>query len=304
VTSSIMTRKAVTVAALTFLAWSSACAANPNGKGMLVKAKEAYAKKGFIASVQILNKITPKTAEVIYWVWKNEKEIGRLADPGSKHSASPHHKYYLYAQNHPEYLRYDEILGGAYTPTLKRYEELKALFPQSEYLGTVLFELVEYAYQTYSEGGLNEQGRISMISKYQRFINRYPQHPYVTKAQKEIEDLEGGNDTRKRLGFVVGGESMLLPYGRRFNVDQKMHKKYVDEWIESGPYREFGIEVFVGTKGRMKKGILDRFNIPKNVKRHMQDLLENGRLIVFSEAAFRKKDWQGPKFLVFQPKTD
>ena len=248
--------------------------------------------------------MTPKTAEVIYWLWKNEKEIGSLADGRSRDTASPYHKYYLYAQNHPEYLSYDEILGGAYTPTRKRYEELKALFPQSEYAGTILFELVEYAYQRYSEGGLNEQGRISMIGKYQRFINRYPQHPYVTKSQKEIEDLEEGNETRKRLGFVVGGESMLLGYERRFNIDQKVYKKYVDEWIKSGPYREFGIEVRGGTKGRMKKGILDRFNIPENVKRDMQDLLENGRLIVFSEAAFRKRDWQGPKFLVFQPKTD
>jgi len=108
VTSWIMTRKTVTVVALTFLVGFSACTGNSTGQKMLMKAKEAHEKRDFIASVQILNKITPKTAEVIYWHWKNEKEIGSLADGRSRDKPAPpkmsqeqtrpHHVFY--SSNH------------------------------------------------------------------------------------------------------------------------------------------------------------------------------------------------------------
>jgi hypothetical protein len=265
-------------------------------EGLFTIAQELNEEGDYISSAEILETIKPRTAEVIYWLWESEKEIGRLADPSSRDPASPQHKYYLYAQNHPEYLRYDEVFGGEYTPTRKRYEEIHNLFPKSEYAGFIFFELIDYTYAAFSEGGLDEGGRISLISEYQKFINRYPQHPYVQKAKQEIESLEKWEQKFETLGFKVSGESMLLPYEEKFNIDQKVYRIYVNEWLESGWYREYPIEILVG------KQELNRFDIPGSAKRGIHNLLEGGNLVVMSEAAFQKREWHGPKFLVFEPK--
>ncbi|MFQ5960318.1 MAG: hypothetical protein ACE5MG_02905, partial [Candidatus Methylomirabilales bacterium] len=262
-------------------------------EGLLTMAQELYEEGDYVRSVELLETVTPRTEEVIYWLWKNEKEIGRLAGPGSGEDVSP---YYVYAQNHPEYLSYNEVFGGEYTPTRKRYEELKASFPRSEYTGTVLFELIEYEYAAFSEGGLDEEGRLALISSYQKFINRYPQHTLVKKAEQEIEALEKWGQKFETLGFEVGRESMLAPYEKRINIDQQVYRFYVNEWLESGWFREYPIEILLG------KEELDRFNIPGSAKRGIQILLEDGYLIVISEAAFQRREWQGPKFLVFEPK--
>ena len=267
----------------------SSVAASFEDEGPLVVAKELYEEADYISSVEILETFKPRTAEVIYWLWKNEKAVGRLADPTSRDPASPQHKYYRYAQNHPAYLTYDEVFGGEYIPTRKRYEELKARFPRSEYTGTVLFELIEYDYAAFSEGGMGEDGRLALISEYQRFINRYPLHPYAAKAKQEVGALE------KKEG-VVGGESMLLPYEKRFNIDEIVYELYVNKWLAAGWYREYPIEILVG------KEDLNRFNIPGTTKKGIQTLLKDGYLIVISEAAFQKRAWLGPKFLVFEPK--
>lgn len=259
-------------------------------------AKDLYNAGEYIVAIEVLETVEPRTAEVIYWLWANEKKIGRLADPGSRDSASPQHKYYLYAQSHPEYLRYDESFGGQYIPTRKRYEEIHDLFPQSEYAGLILFELIDYDRAAFSEGGLDEQGRMSLISMYQKFLNRYPQHPYVPKAKQEIESLEKWKEKADGLGVKVKDESMLLPYEEKFNVDQQLYHLYVNEWLGSGWFREYPIQLMVGTTR------LDDFNIPGSAKKGIQNLLEGGNLIVMSEAAFQNRDWQGPKFLVFEPK--
>ena len=262
-------------------------------EGLLTMAQDLYKEGNYIQSVELLETVTPRTDEVIYWLWKNEKEIGRLARPDAGEDVSP---YYVYAQNHPEYLRYNEVFGGEYRPTRKRYEELSASFPRSEYTGTVLFELIEYDYAAFSEGGLNEEGRLALISSYQRFINRYPQHTQVKKAEEEIKALEKWGQKFEGLGFEVGRESMLAPYKEKVNVDQQLYRLYVNEWLASGWFREYPIEMLFG------KTELDHFNMPGSAKRGIQILLEEGYLIVISEAAFQKREWQGPKFLVFEPK--
>lgn len=151
---------------------------------------------------------------------------------------------------------------------------------------------------------MDEKGRITLISQYQRFINRYPMHPYAIKAQEEINDLAMSPEEKfKELGFVVGGESLLLPYERKFSIDKKIYKKYLDEWFKSGPYREFDIAVIEGDK-KIKKNVLAGFDIPADIKNTIQDLLEKGKLIFLSEAAFKNKDWQSEKFLVFDPKIN
>lgn len=279
--------------------------ANNNDRETLKRAKELYEKKDFIVSVQVLEKIKDKDAEAIYWLWKNEKEIGGFTGPGASDKNHPNHEYYQYVKNHPEYFGYDEALGGQYTPTDKRYQEISSLFPESEYAGSILFEMItEYIYPMLSEGGLDEDGRLYLISGYQQFINRYPHHPRATKAQEEIKNLEILPEKMlKELGFVVGGESMLLPYEKKFMIDHEAYKKYVDEWIKSGHYREFGIKVFTGIKGKMKKDILATFDISEDIKKTLQAHLEEGKLIMFSVAALKKKDWHGPKFLVFSPKV-
>jgi hypothetical protein len=265
--------------------------------GPLGAAKDLYDAGDYIGAIEALETVEPRTAEVIYWLWANEKEIGRLADPASRDGTSPQHKYYLYAQSHPEYLMYDEFFGGQYTPTRTRYEEIHDLFPQSEYAGLIFFELIEYDYAAFSEGGLDERGRMSLISMYQTFINRYPQHPYVPKAKQEIEGLERWGQKFEGLGFKVSDESMLRPYEEKFDIDQQLYRLYVNEWLASGWFREYPIELMVGTTR------LDAFNIPGSTKRGIHNLLEGGNLIVMSEAAFQKRDWQGPKFLVFEPKS-
>lgn len=263
---------------------------------LLVSVKDLYDVGEYIEAIEILETIEPRTAEVIYWLWANEKEIGRLAGPDSRDSASLQHKYYLYAQSHPQYLMYDEFFGGQYTPTRERYEEIHTLFPQSEYAGLILFELIAYDRAAFSEGGLDEQGQMSLISMYQKFVNRYPQHPYVPKAKQEIESLEKWGQKAEDPGFQVRDESMLLPYEEKFSVDRQLYRLYLREWLGSGWYREYPIKLMVGTAR------LDDFNIPGSTKKGIQNLLEGGNLIVMSEAAFQKRDWQGPKFLVFEPK--
>ncbi len=260
---------------------------------LLTMGQDLYKEGKYIQSVELLETVTPRTGEVIYWLWKNEKEIGRLAGRDAGADVSP---YYVYAQNHPEYLRYNEVFGGEYRPTRKRYEELQASFPRSEYTGTVFFELIGYDYAAFSEGGLNEKGRLALISSYQRFINRYPQHPRVKKAKEEIEALEKWGQKFEELGFEVGRESMLAPFTEKVNVDQQLYRLYVNEWLASGWFREYPIEMLFG------KTELAHFNMPGSAKRGIQVLLEEGYLIVISEAAFQKREWQGPKFLVFEPK--
>lgn len=262
-------------------------------EGLLTMAQDLYKEENYIQSVELLETLTPRTDEVIYWLWKNEKEIGRLARPDAGEDVS---SYYVYAQNHPEYLRYNEVFGGEYRPTRKRYEELQASFPRSEYTGTVFFELIEYDYAAFSEGGLNEEGRLALISSYQRFINRYPEHALVKKAKEEIEGLEKWGQKFEGLGFEVDRGSMLAPYTEKVNVDQQLYRLYVNEWLASGWFREYPIEMLYGKKE------LDHFNMPGSAKRGIQVLLEEGYLIVISEAAFQRPEWQGPKFLVFEPK--
>lgn len=273
-------------------------------KDVIERAKDLYNQKDYIGSAEILEGIKKKDPEMIYWLWKNEKEIGGFTGPHAGDKNHPDHKYYEYAQSYPEYFVYSEILSGQYIPTSKRYKEISNLFPESEYAGSILFELIsEYDYPMFSEGGLDERGRITLISEYQRFINRYPQHRYVIKAQEEIRNLEIlPEKMSKELGFIVGGESMLLPYENKFMIDHEAYKKYVDEWIKSGHYREFGIKVFAGSKEKMERDILP-FDIPRDAKKTIQTLLEEEKLIMFSETAFKNKDWKGPKFLVFEAKT-
>ncbi len=100
----------------------------------------------------------------------------------------------------------------------------------------------------------------------------------------------------------MANESMLMRYGRRFQIDEVKYRKYIDEWLKSGPYREFGIEVLVGRRDWMR--FLNRFDIPKNTKRSLLVLLRSGKLVLFSEAAYRNKEWQGPKVVVFDPKAN
>lgn len=267
-------------------------------EGPFDMARELYEAGDYIGSVETLEAIEPRTDEVIYWLWKNEREIGRLADPSARDAESPQYTYYLYAQNHPEYLSYDEVRGGTYTLTRRRYEELKARFPRSEYTGTVLFELIEHDHVTLSGDGLDEGSRLALISAYQEFLNRYPQHPHATRAKQEIGALEKWEvKLEKKEEGKPGGGSMLLPYEARFNIDRMVFKLYVNEWLKSGWYREYPVKVIVGTER------LDGFNIPESTKKGIQNLLEGGNLIVISEAAFQGIGWQGPKFLVFEPRA-
>jgi hypothetical protein len=292
----IASRKAILSLLIVVVVNLSAVPAWCDSVGVLGAAKDLYDAGDYIGAIEILETVEPRTAEVLYWLWANEKEVGRLADPDSRDSASPQHKYYLYAQSHPRYLMYDEFFGGQYTTTRERYEEIHNLSPQSEYAGLISFELIEYDRAVFSEGGLDERGRMYLISMYQKFVNRYPQHPYVPKAKQEIEGLEKWGQTSEGLGYKVRDESMLLPYEEKFAVDRQLYRLYVNEWLGSGWFREYPIELMVGTTR------LDDFNIPGSAKRGIQNLLEGGNLIVMSEAAFQKRDWKGPKFLVFEPK--
>ncbi len=150
---------------------------------------------------------------------------------------------------------------------------------------------------------MDEGGRVYLISQYQEFVNHYPQHPYVSKAQEQIEDLVRSPQKQlERFGYVMANESMLMRYGRRFQIDEDKYRKYIDEWLKSGPYREFGIKVLVGRRDWMR--FLNRFDIPKNTKKSLFVLLRSGKLVLFSEAAYRNKEWQGPKEVIFDPKAN
>lgn len=270
------------------------CVAFADVDETLKKAQALYEQKDYLGSILILEAVKDKNAQAVYLIWKNEKEIGQRTDPPSRDESSPNFKYYQYAKTHPEYFEDNEAMGGEYTPTSKRYEEIKSLFPNSEYVGSIYFEFIdEYVYPTFSEGGLDGEGRFYLISTYQKFINQHPQDTYTSKAKERLEYLETRDfsDTAASLGFE-----------KRFSIDSKAYKKYVREWLKSGPHREYAIEIFAGKNGKMQEGTLDRFNIPEHVKREIQRLLESGKMVIVSEAAFKNKDWQGPKFLVFDHK--
>ena len=297
-------RKLAATLSLIFCVSLFLLAQSPNDKDLLEKAKALYGQEDFITSVETLLRIEAKTAEVIYWLWQNEKKIGHLADPPSRDEDNSHHRYFQHAKNHPEHFQYCEACGGEYIPTNRRIEEIKSLFPQSEYVGTIVFEdIEENVSPMLSEGGLDEGGRVYLISQYQKFVNQYPQHPFVSEAQEQIEDLVRSPQKQlEKFGFVMANESMLMGYGRRFQIDEDKYKKYIDEWLKSGPYREFGIEVLEGRRDWMR--FLNRFDIPKNTKKSLLVLLRSGKLVLFSEAAYKNEDWQGPKALVFDPKAN
>lgn len=265
-------------------------------KEMLERAKTLYEQKNYIASVDILEKIKDKSAEVIYWIWKNEKEIGTLADLPSRKETDPNHKYYLYVNKHQEYFYYYEP-DGNYQPRYKRYQEISSLFPDSDYAGSIFYELIEYDQLYYFEGGeeaLNADERVRLISKYQRFLNKYPDHPRTHEARKQIKQLEELGDVRDL------GSYFIIFYGDNFVVSWERYEGYLKEWMKAGRYREYGIEV-IPSKIIMKK-VLPGLNIPEDSKKTIEGLIEKGKLIIISEAAFKNKDWQGPKFLVFEPK--
>ena len=300
-------RKLAATLSLIFCVSLFLLAQSPNDKGLLEKAKALYEQEDFTASVETLLRIEAKTGEVIYWLWKNERKIGNLASsPGAQDEAHPLFKYYEYVQSHPKYLTRNAAMGNTYTPTRRRYEEIANLFPESDSAGSILFERTEdYVYPRLSEDGLDEEGRVYLITQYQMFINRFPRHTYSERARKRIELFEEPPEARyRRLGlpFIFDRPSMVRRYERKFNIDQELYKSYLEQWLKSGPYREFGIEVLVGRRNWMR--FLNRFDIPKNTKESLLALLRSGKLVLFSEAAYRNKEWQGPKVVVFDPKAN
>jgi len=159
------------------------------GEPLLEAALGLYMKKDFLGSVKILEGIENKNDRGIYLIWKNEKEIGRLADPSSRDPINPNNKFYKYVKPHPEYSSYYEQ-SGSFSPTEKRYQEITQLFPESEYGGVIFYDLIEEEYLSFSEDGLSNSGRLELISQYQGFVNKYSKHPNAVKAENNIEWFE------------------------------------------------------------------------------------------------------------------
>ncbi len=270
-------------------------AQSPNDKDLLGKAKALYKKKDYVGSVQTLERIEPRTAEVIYWLWKNEGEIGWRAGIGEQLGETDrHHKDYLYVKNHPEYFDRNEASGVDFNPTRKRLDEIKTSFPCSKFIGSITFERLHKVIRiVYWEDTLDEEGRNTLVSYYQQFLNEYPGHHYTEEAQKQVNLLEKFENLHSYSPAF---------YRRKFHVSEERYRQYVANWLKSGPYREKGIEVIPGEK--IMENILPSLEIPEHARKQIRKLVQNGKLIVISAAAFHNKQWSGEKFLVFDRKAN
>ncbi len=270
-------------------------AQSPNDKDLLEKAKALYKKKDYVGSVQTLERIEPRTAEAIYWFWKNEGEIGWRASIGEQLGETDRrYKYYLYVKDHPEYFNRGNPPYTDFHPTRKRLDEIKTSFPCSKFIGFITFERLHKDLQLfYWESSLNEEGRIAMISYYQQFLNEYPEHHYTQEAQKQVTLLEKFENLHSYFPAF---------YRRGFHVSEENYRQYISKWLKSGPHRAHTIEVIPSQK--TLEETLPGLDIPEHARKQIRKLVRNGKLIVISAAAFHDKQWSGEKFLVFDRKAN
>lgn len=172
------------------------CSSVPTGSEGIARHREVVArarvlsqKADYLGSLEALA-AAPKTPEAILLAWRNDREIAGRSGPPSHDPQHPDHKYFLYAEQHPDRFEYQEAFGGELSLTPFHLNEIETLAPPSVEAGTIRYELTRDEDALISEGGLNDEDRVTLIQRYQVFLVRYPTHTYAPDAARRIRELE------------------------------------------------------------------------------------------------------------------
>ena len=258
-------------------------------------------KKEYLESIAVLESIKPRSDEVIYWIWENEGAVGTRASVFDAKEKEESQKYHEYVKAHSDYFYRIEYIDG-YLTTLNRYDEISTAFPTSEYAGTMFFHIINADYC--DEDCSSHMEIMGNVRDYQTFINRYPDHP---KAKDISQELEWEEEILKNILYEdyeedetpIRSQPLWDYYDSRYIIDREAFIRYLKMWLQSGQYRAFDVEIRGWGCRKPSLDIFASFDIPNEGKRKLKHHLNQDQLVAFSVAAFKNKNWKGPKYLFF-----